>query len=77
MNGTGAFTASGIVAADKGTVSSGRTVFVGEFLDMIAHLKTTVSTINKAGEDTSDAVCERRFAHFLLVNSDHSFPDFA
>ena len=74
MDGTGAFAASGIVAADKGAVPPRRSVLIGEALDVVAHLEAAVCAVDKAGEDAADAVRGRRLAHLLFVDADHGIP---
>ena len=73
-NGAGAFAASGVVAADEGAVPPRRSILVGKPLDVVTHFEAAVGTVDKAGEDASDAVRRRRLADFLFVDADHGIP---
>ena len=68
------FSAPGIIAADKGAVLPRTAILVGEFLCVVTHLESAVSTVDKAGKNAFISVRSFLFPHTFLVYADHCIP---
>ena len=75
VDGAGFFSAPRIAAANKGTVPPRSAILIGEPFNLVAHFETAVRAVNKARENTPDAIGGIGFAYPFLVDGHHRVPN--